>query len=26
VSNGFGIEYFTNPGTRSLLFTLQITY
>jgi TonB-linked SusC/RagA family outer membrane protein len=26
VSNGFGIEYFTNPGTRSVLFTLQITY
>jgi hypothetical protein len=26
VDNGFGIDYFTNPGTRSVLFTLQITY
>lgn len=26
VDNGFGIDYFTNPGTRSLLFTLQVTY
>ena len=26
VDNGFGIDYFTNPGTRSLLFSLQITY
>ena len=26
VSNGFGIEYFTNPSTRSILFSLSITY
>ncbi len=26
VTNGFGIDYFTNPGTRSFLFALQITY
>ena len=26
VSNGFGLEYFTNPSTRSFLFTLTITY
>lgn len=26
VDNGFGIDYFTNPGTRSFLFSLQITY
>ncbi len=26
VTNGFGIEYFTNPGTRSFVFSLQITY
>jgi TonB-linked SusC/RagA family outer membrane protein len=26
VDNGFGIDYFTNPGTRSVLFSLQITY
>ncbi len=26
VSNGFGIEYFTNPSTRSVLFSLKINY
>ena len=26
VSNGFGLDYFTNPSTRSFLFTLSITY
>lgn len=26
VGNGFGIDYFTNPTTRSLLFNLNITY
>ena len=26
VSNGFGIDYFTNPSTRSLLFSINITY
>ncbi|MEL6672241.1 MAG: SusC/RagA family TonB-linked outer membrane protein [Bacteroidota bacterium] len=26
VGNGFGIDYFTNPTTRSLLFNLSITY
>ena len=26
VNNGFGIDYFTNPGTRSILFNLSITY
>ncbi|MEO9802724.1 MAG: SusC/RagA family TonB-linked outer membrane protein [Reichenbachiella sp.] len=26
VSNGFGVEYFTNPSTRSILFSLKITY
>lgn len=26
VSNGFGLDYFTNPSTRSLLVTLSVTY
>jgi TonB-linked SusC/RagA family outer membrane protein len=26
VSNGFGLEYFTNPSTRSFLFTLTVNY
>jgi hypothetical protein len=26
VSNGFGIEYFTNPSTRSVLFSLKVNY
>ena len=26
VGNGFGIEYFTNPSTRSILFSLKINY
>ena len=26
VSNGFGIDYFTNPGTRSVLFNIRVTY
>ena len=26
VSNGFGLDYFTNPSTRSFLFSLSITY
>ncbi|MDF9798599.1 TonB-linked SusC/RagA family outer membrane protein [Catalinimonas alkaloidigena] len=26
VTNGFGIDYFTNPSTRSVLFTLKINY
>jgi hypothetical protein len=26
VSNGYGLDYFTNPSTRSILFTLAITY
>ncbi|MCI4671166.1 MAG: SusC/RagA family TonB-linked outer membrane protein [Bacteroidia bacterium] len=26
VGNGFGIDYFTNPTTRSLIFNLNITY
>lgn len=26
VSNGRGLDYFTNPGTRSYLFTLKIGY
>ncbi len=26
VSNGFGIEYFTNPSTRSWVFSLKINY
>jgi hypothetical protein len=26
VGNGFGIDYFTNPTTRSVLFNLSITY
>jgi TonB-linked SusC/RagA family outer membrane protein len=26
VNNGFGIEYFTNPSTRSVLFSLKINY
>nr|WKN36387.1 SusC/RagA family TonB-linked outer membrane protein [Tunicatimonas sp. TK19036] len=26
VSNGFGIDYFTNPSTRSVLFSINITY
>lgn len=26
VDNGYGIDYFTNPGTRSFVFSLQITY
>ena len=26
VSNGYGLDYFTNPTTRSFLFTLSINY
>ncbi|RMF31277.1 MAG: SusC/RagA family TonB-linked outer membrane protein [Bacteroidetes bacterium] len=26
VSNGFGLEYFTNPSTRSFLFSIAINY
>lgn len=26
VSNGFGIDYFTNPSTRSVLFSVRINY
>ncbi len=26
VSNGFGLDYFTNPSTRSFLFSLGITF
>ncbi len=26
VSNAFGMNYFNNPGTRSLLFNLQVTF
>ncbi len=26
VGSGFGIEYFTNPSTRSILFSLKINY
>ncbi len=26
VNNGFGIEYFTNPSTRSVLFSLKVNY
>ncbi len=26
VSNGFGLDYFTNPSTRSFLFSLSVTY
>ena len=26
VGNGFGIEYFTNPSTRSVLFSLKVNY
>ncbi|MCD6598707.1 MAG: SusC/RagA family TonB-linked outer membrane protein [Bacteroidales bacterium] len=26
VNNGFGLDYFTNPSTRSFLFSLSITY
>lgn len=26
VSNGFGLDYFTNPSTKSVLFSLSITY
>jgi len=26
VSNGFGLDYFTNPSTRSFLFSISITY
>lgn len=26
VSNGFGIDYFTNPSTRSVLFSVKINY
>lgn len=26
VSSGFGLDYFTNPSTRSFLFSLNITY
>ena len=26
VSNGFGLDYFTNPSTRSFLFSLTINY
>lgn len=26
VNSGFGIEYFTNPSTRSVLFSLKINY
>ncbi len=26
VTNGFGIDYFTNPGTRTIMFNIRITY
>ena len=26
VSNGFGLDYFTNPSTKSLLFSLAVTF
>ena len=26
VNNGFGLDYFTNPSTRSILFSLTISY
>lgn len=26
VNNGFGIDYFTNPSTRSYLFTIKVNY
>ena len=26
VSNGFGLDYFTNPSTRSVLFSIQVNY
>jgi hypothetical protein len=26
VDNGYGIDYFTNPSTRSFLFSLQVNY
>lgn len=26
VGNGFGLEYFTNPSTRSFLFTISLNY
>jgi hypothetical protein len=26
VDNGFGIEYFTNPSTRSFVFAIKINY
>ncbi len=26
VSNGFGLDYFTNPSTRSVLFSLAVTF
>ncbi|THU40318.1 SusC/RagA family TonB-linked outer membrane protein [Niastella caeni] len=26
VSNGYGLEYFTNPSTRSLLFSITLNY
>jgi hypothetical protein len=26
VNNGFGLDYFTNPSTRSILFSLAISY
>lgn len=26
VSNGFGLEYFTNPSTRSYLFSISVNY
>lgn len=26
VSNGFGLDYFTNPSTRSVLFSISVTY
>ena len=26
VDNGFGIDYFTNPSTRSFVFSLKVNY
>ena len=26
VSNGFGLDYFTNPSTKSFLFSVRISY
>lgn len=26
IANGFGVDYFNNPNTRSFIFTLNITY